>query len=145
MTVICWDGHTLAADKRVCVGSTSYTTTKIFRARKCLVGYAGEQSFGEQILAWFQNGCYPDEFPQSQRDKDDWAALIVICPETRVMIYERTPHPITYEDKFVAIGRGRDYALAAMHCGKTAAEAVALTCLLDSSCGNGVDELRMGE
>ena len=145
MTVIAFDGTTLAADKRATMGSTICTTTKIFRINECLVGLAGEISFGEQVLSWFKDGRYPDKFPPSQRDKDDWAPLLVVYPLGLVQIYERTPFPVTYEDKMIAIGRGRDYALAAMHCGKTAAEAVALTCLLDSSCGNGVDTLRLDE
>ena len=145
MTVLAFDGVTLAADKRASMGSTIYTTTKIFRVMNCLVGYAGEQAFGEQVLAWFKNGQRPEEFPQSQRDKEDWASLMVVKASGSVWIYERTPYPIFYQDKLVAIGRGRDYALAAMHCGKTAAEAVALTCLLDSSCGNGVDTLTFGQ
>ena len=55
--------------------------------------------------------------------------------------YEQTPNPFVVEDKQWAIGSGRDYAIAAMHLGRTAAEAVAVACLFDVSCGMGIDTM----
>jgi hypothetical protein len=145
MTVIAWDGHTLAADKRGSGGNSILTTTKIFRVKGCLVGYTGQLVFGQQMLAWFEAGENIPDFPPSQRDKDDWSLLLVVRPSGKLQLYERVPYPVTYEDKLFAVGSGADYALAAMHCGKTAAEAVELTSRLDSSCGNGVDILSLCE
>lgn len=145
MSVIAWDGISLAADKRACVGTMIRTTTKIFRVNRCLVGYAGDAAFGEQVLAWFRAGENVDDFPNHQRDKDDWAGLLVIRPDGRIQKYERTPYPLTFEDTLFAIGCGRDFALAAMYCGKSASEAVELTCSLDNGCGNGVDVLKLVE
>jgi 20S proteasome alpha/beta subunit len=143
MTVLAWDGITLAADKRGNGVTSISTTTKIFRINDCLVGYTGQLVFGEQMAEWFKAGENIADFPPSQRDKDDWALLLVVRSNGKLQLYERTPYPATYEDKLFAVGSGADYALAAMHCGRTAAEAVALTCLLDSSCGNGVDTLTL--
>jgi ATP-dependent protease HslVU (ClpYQ) peptidase subunit len=143
MTVIAWDGYTLAADKRATNGSLIRTTTKIFRIHSCLVGYAGEATFGEQMIAWFQAGEKAEDFPKEQRDKDDWAPLLVIRENGKIHKYERTPHPLKYQDKQFAIGSGRDFALAAMACGKTASEAVEVASMFDSNCGNGVDTLRL--
>ena len=178
MSVIAWDGNTLAADKRASSGTLIGTTTKIFRIDQAtLCGYTGDAAFGEQMVAWYKAGAHPEAFPPSQRDKDDWARLIVVrcCthiasePERphaslsldplpvvstlryktskvmqdryEVLEYERTPHPIRNEDTLRAWGAGRDFALAALHLGKTAKEAVELACRLDSTCGNGVDTL----
>lgn len=143
MSVIAWDGKTLAADKRACYGTTILTTTKIFRVGDCLVGYTGDAVFGEQMLAWIRAGANVEDFPAAQRDKDDWCGVLVITPEGKVSRYERTPNPMTYEDEFFAAGSGGDFALAAMHLGKTAREAVELACKLDSGCGNGVTELTL--
>lgn len=144
MSVIAWDGKTLAADKRACYGTAILTTTKIFKVNDCLVGYTGNATFGEQMLAWFRAGLRPEDFPASQRDKDDWAAFLVIWPSGAIGRFERTPYPLTYEGQFFAAGSGGDFALAAMHLGKTAREAVELACLLDSGCGNGTTELTLG-
>lgn len=140
MSVVCWDGHTLAADKRATLGSLIRTTTKIRRIGEFLCGYSGDAAQGEEMLAWFARGAIASEFPASQRDKDDWAGLLVIGRGS-ITRYERTPYPLHYEDVQFAIGSGRDFALAAMHCGKTAREAVEIACIFDNGCGNGVDAL----
>jgi hypothetical protein len=143
MTVIAWDGKTLAADKRATNGTLYRTVTKIFRVGDCLVGYAGDPAFGNEMCAWLRAGEKIADFPTGQRDKDDWAGTLVIRSNGVIQKYERTPYPITFEDKHHAIGCGRDFALAAMYLGKTAREAVEVTCALDSGCGNGVDTLTL--
>lgn len=141
MSVIAWDGKTLAADKRACVNTMIRTTTKIFRVNDCLVGYTDDVAFGEQILAWFKAGENPDTFPETQRNKDDWSPFVVIRSDGKIQQYARTPYPINFEDKYMAFGSGREFAVAAMYCGKSAQEAVEVACALDSGCGNGVDAL----
>jgi hypothetical protein len=139
--VIAWDGKTLAADKRACNGTLYRTVTKIFRIGGNLVAYAGDPAFGEEMLAWIARGERPEDFPTGQRDKEDWTGILVIRPDGTIQKYERTPYPITFEDRHHAIGCGRDFALAAMYLGKTASEAVAVAIALDSACGNGIDTL----
>lgn len=155
MSVIAWDGKTLAADKRASLGTLIRTTTKVFNLGTCFAAYAGNADGGEEMLAWFKRGLHEttrrteDErmewinatFPASQRDKDDWAGLLVIWPDGHLWKFERAPYPIKFPPQQFAIGSGRDFALAAMHCGKTAPEAVEVACHFDSGCGNGVDVL----
>ena len=143
MTVIAWDGTTLAADRRACMGSLVATTTKIFRVRGCLVGYSGDACFGEEVLAWFRAGEDPATFPACQRDKDDYAVLLVIRPNGKVQRYERTPHPVSFDSRCHATGSGRDFAMAAMHLGLSAAEAVEVASKLACDCGDGFDTLRL--
>lgn len=141
MSVIAWDGFRLAADKRILMGNMIRTTTKIFRDGNALVGYSGGADAGEEILAWFRRGRDPATFPESQRNKDDWAGLLVVFDDGIIWKFERTPYPVKFPPQLFAIGSGSDFALAAMHCGKDAAQAVEIACLFDSSCGNGVDVL----
>lgn len=141
MSVIAWDGERLAADKRACIGSLVRTTTKAFHVGDALAAYAGDADAGEEVLAWFREGRDPAKFPASQRDKDSWAGLLVVWEDGSLWKYERTPYPVKYPPQQFAIGSGRDFALAAMHLGKTAAEAVEVACVFDSGCGNGVDVL----
>ena len=143
MTTIAWDGQTLAADKRACYGGNIQTVTKIHRVHGCLVAGSGELSFILAMVEWVRNGRDPSSFPAHQRDKDDWQPVLVIEPGGVVLLYERTPHPIRWERLPCAIGSGRDFALAAMHCGKTAREAVELACALDVFCGNGIDTMTL--
>ena len=144
MSVIAWDGKRLAADRRAIIGGTGTlirTLTKIFRVRDCLVGYAGGACYGEEILAWFRDGAKPETFPESQRNEETNTGLLVIHPDGVVHRFEMTPYPLTLKDESVAVGSGREFAIAAMHCGKTATEAVEIACLFDCNCGNGVDVL----
>ncbi len=147
MTVIAWDGKTLAADKRACLGGLIRTTTKIFRAFDpvtsdgVLVGYGGDAACGEELLAWFKRGAKPEEYPPL-RKPEDWARLLVIGRGGTICFYENTPYPVKFaRGQAFAIGSGRDFALAAMQCGKTAQEAVEVATVFDNGCGNGVDTL----
>lgn len=144
MTVIAWDGKSLAGDKRAVVGGGLIrTTTKIFSVLHglALAGYAGDADAGEEMLAWFEDGYQPAKFPASQRDRDNWSGLLVVWGDGRIWKFERSPYPIKFPPQHFAIGSGRDFALMAMHLGKTAREAVKLASIFDSGCGNGVDEL----
>lgn len=138
MTVIAWDGITLAADKRSISSGLARTVTKIFRVGNSVVAIAGSLDQGLLMVEWVRNGCNPDTFPDSQKDSDDWAT-VVVANESGVRSYERTPYPIIIEDTFWAAGSGRDFALTAMHLGKTAAEAVNIASIFQSDCGNGCD------
>ena len=142
MSVLAWDGKTLAADKRVTSAGLARTTTKIFRFENCLLGITGNIDQGMEMIDWYRNGQNPKEFPASQRDKDDWALLVVV-DKNGVGFYERTPFRCNVEDRIFAAGSGRDYALAAMHFGKSAFEAVAVASFFDVNCGNGIDELTL--
>lgn len=141
MTTIAWDGTSLAADRRAVNANLSRTVTKIRRLHNNLVAYAGNASLGEEMVNWFRNGANAADFPAAQRDKEDWTVLVVVQPGGVVTVYERSPHPITFHDPFYAAGSGRDFALAAMRCGRTATKAVELASAFDIYTGNGVDTL----
>lgn len=142
MTVIAWDGRTLAADKQCTYGNGRRKVTKIRRVGDTLVGIAGTASIGEAVIDWLESGADPEKYPKLQADKDDGANVLVIR-HGRVEEYSRTNVPIVYEDPFIAIGCGRDFAIAAMHCGKTAREAVEIACIYDTGCGCGIDTLTL--
>ncbi len=59
------------------------------------------------------------------------------------MTYLHSAYPELHEDKFNALGAGRDYALAAMYLGFDASRAVEVACALDVNCGNGIDVLTL--
>lgn len=143
MTVICWDGKTLAADKRASYGDMICTVTKIFKVGNVLVGIAGEATFVGAMFNWVKNGRVIDDFPLNQRSKDDWQPTLVIEADGTSSIYERTPHPIKYEQLHIAIGSGREFARAALHLGKTSVESVQCAIDLCGTCGNGIDTLTL--
>lgn len=140
MTVIAWDGKTLAADKRMVNCGRGSTCTKLYRVGENAVAFSGDADGGREMLVWFRAGADPDKFPARCRHEKDWT-LMVVANKDGLCFYERTPYPVQVEDPFFAAGSGGDYAMAAMHLGKTAREAAEIACLFDTGCGNGIDEL----
>lgn len=142
MTVIAWDGKTLAADKRMSFGNSFVTTTKISRATGGLIyGYAGDSALGREMGKWVRDGRNPETFPTEARTKP--GGLIVISPTGAINYYTSSPVAMLIEEPYFTIGSGADYATAALYLGKTASEAVAIASVLDPNCGNGIDTLEL--
>lgn len=141
MTAIAWDGKTLAADRMTSDEWVLRTTRKIAMLRGHLVGCAGNAAAAREALAWFGRGALESDFPAVMRDKDDSPTMIVISPDRFVFMYQRSPQPIELLDEVQAIGSGADACIAAMLCGKTAAEAVAIAAQICRGVGRGVDTL----
>jgi hypothetical protein len=143
MSVIAWDCATLAADRRALRNGLIRTVQKIWCRNGCLVGYTGDSDAGEEKLAWWGAGADPSAFVESMR-KDD-STLVVVLSTGFIQCYERTPYPVIFPAQHMAFGSGRDYAMAAMHCGRTAREAVEIASHFDYGCGNGCDVLSFGD
>lgn len=145
MTVIAWDGKTLAADKRASNNGLARTVTKIRRASNgALMACTGDLHAGEELMAWYEAGRVTEKYPESQKALvEELTTLVVIEPGPVITTYGRYGARAVFEERTYACGCGRDYAVAAMHYGKDAREAVALACLFDVGCGNGIDTLEL--
>lgn len=145
MTVIAWDGVTLAADKRMSDNGYPATVTKIHRAPDgALLGGSGNSDALVALRGWYCNGAIRSEYPDNRVGDDKCkACLLVITPEAKVMLYLTGPDPVEIEDRMFATGSGADFALAAMHLGHDAKKAVEVACVLDTGCGNGIDTLTL--
>lgn len=91
---------------------------------------------------WWKSGADPERFPAKARD--DEATLIVIT-KSGIQSYATGPFPLTIEESRCAFGSGRDYAEAAMYLGRRAHEAVAVACVFQTDCGNGIDLLELAQ
>ncbi|KMW48092.1 hypothetical protein DEE91_01050 [Ralstonia pickettii] len=140
MTVIVWDGKTLAADKRATSVGLARTVTKIQRHGEQLLAMTGDWDVAAEIREWFKAGAVPRDFPAKARE--DLASLIVVCRGS-LAVYSTGPFPMPIESEKVAFGSGRDFAEAAMHLGCSAIEAVSVACHFQTDCGNGVDALTL--
>jgi hypothetical protein len=140
MTVIAWDGKTLAADRMVVMGGSKRSATKIHKIGEDLFGTSGCMPIGVARIDWVRSGMNPDTFPRSSGD-DEWGQMLRITPDGRVMLYNLNGIPMEFDKKPFAIGCGADFALAVMHLGCVAAHAVQVACDLNSECGMGIDTL----
>ena len=148
MTIIVWDGVTLAADKLCSIGGLSATVNKLFRIDTgpfagSIGGGSGDASSINEFVKWLRDGADMDKIPKFQTDKDDYVNFILINAQKEIWRFDRGAFPYMVEDEYHASGSGRDYALAAMYCGKTAAEAVEIASIFETGCGRGVDTLTL--
>lgn len=143
MTIIAWDGKTLAADKAGTNCGYRRTCTKIFRVPGGLVGFAGDGSRAMALLEWFRGCRDPRLYPEFQRNEGTAVGCMFIADGGNCYGYYLSPYPEWNQDRFDAIGSGRDYALAAMYLGYDARRAVEVASALDNGCGNGIDVLTL--
>lgn len=123
MTTIAWDGKTLAGDTRSTAGGFAYQTTKVFKLPDGrLYGACGAAEEGEAVLQWLVLG---GDKPQVK----DFCAILI--EDGKCFRLEDKLIKFQVDSPFHAIGSGRDYAMAAMHYGKNAREAVELACVYD--------------
>ena len=141
MTVIAWDGVTLAADRLVGCGGVKIRGRKIHYFGEFLLGLAGDADIGEEMRHWFMDGRIAKDFPASARG--DKATLIAISA-AGILRFDSGPYPLHIEDDKCAWGSGSDFARAAMHLGCDAKAAVEVACLFVTSCGCGIDTLMLG-
>jgi len=143
MTVIAWDGTTLAADRLALNGFAKVTTTKIRRFGHELLAVTGDLSVGMEMMQWYEDGADPTKFPASNRNPDAGSSLIVILANGNVVRYESGPHPFPLHGLPLAFGSGGEAAMVAMACGLAAEKAVLVVSRFNSTCGNGVDTLTL--
>jgi hypothetical protein len=139
MTTVAWDGKTLAADKQAEINGIKQRVTKIRRLPNgSIVGSSGCAVVGRIYIQWLQvGGPRPDVL-----DGDDWCAVLEIKPDGSIWRHEKYGCLLIEED-FYACGSGSGLALAAMECGKTAAEAVVIASKFDTGTGSEVDTLTL--
>jgi hypothetical protein len=144
MTVIAWDGRTMAADKRMDCNGYPATVTKIYRMPDgALLGGSGDSDVISALRHWYQDGCNPSAYPDNRAEQGCYATLMVVTAAGEVRLFLSSPIPIQMHNKKFAIGSGADFAMAAMYLGYSARKAVEVACALDTGCGNGIDTLRL--
>ena len=145
MTTIAFRDKTFAADSRETWADDSGTTVnrceKLFRVRtsgkqkrEVVIATAGGSFLGMVFVDWFKRtgGSGNADPPVILRDahlEEDFTVLI--WDRGKLFVANHLCRPIEVLETFTAIGSGRKAALAAMHCGKNAYQAVHIACKVD--------------
>ena len=143
MTTIAFDGRNMAADTLSVDdwGLIDHTPDKIKRGVDFLCGGAGDLG---QIEAWWAAassltlaGVLQYGYPDYEKGGNDPGILLV---STAGEIWSLISAGIfTRQHRgYHAIGSGRDYALAAMHLGKTAKRAIEVAMAFDNHTGGSI-------
>lgn len=136
MTVIAWDGHTLAADSQLNYGTTRLKCDKLFALPDGgVAGLAGNAAKCSRLLRYMRG-----DGPAPKRLIGVHA--IRVNPDGTADLFAESAEPERITSRAIAIGCGGDFALGCMASGKTSAEAVALAIEHDSQCGPPVVTLR---
>lgn len=143
MSVIVWDGKTLAADRLAVNGNLKRKTSKIWRHGDMLIAGAGSAAGIQAMLEWVTAGAERDKFPKL-RDGDD-VCLWVVNKNGSMAKWEDSPFPITYHESQWADGSGRDFAYGALAMGADAVKAVEVACEYDAYCGGGVETVSFAD
>jgi len=147
MSVLVWDGKTLAADRQGTDGGMVRTITKARRITKgkfkgYLMGAVGATATANVMMDWFEVGADPRTFPYEYMKNDELAAsLLVITQKKEIWKFDHLPAPIIIEDDHYSIGSGRDFAFGALSMGADAVQACEIACVHSTACGVGIDVL----
>lgn len=147
MTVIAFDGRTVAADKQATTAGLKLRVTKLMRAEDgAVLSFSGDAAHGMELAAWYNAGRDPNRFPLPREPgagRDSGAFLHVFKHGQKPQTYEWGPVPLVWDEPQFAAGCGRTAALAAMRMGGDARRAVEIACELMDGCGGGVDVMEL--
>jgi hypothetical protein len=135
MTTIACNQDEMACDSRTSFESGEFLTCddKIERVGDSLVGCCGNVESIFKFLAWFR--AQDRERPEFG-ENDNFTA--VVLNKRGIYYYGNTTYPSRVRDPHFVCGSGSMAAKAAMLCGKTPAEAVAIAIKCDKNSGGPV-------
>lgn len=132
MTTIACNRKEMACDSRTSTDDGNYFTCddKVERVGDSLIGCCGNVDAIFKFLAWFKDR--EKERPEFTTDEDFSA---VELNRSGIYYYGNTTYASRVRDPLFALGSGEKAARAAMLCGKTPAEAVAIAIKCDKHSG----------
>lgn len=154
MTTIAYRDGVIAADSRVTVhteagGGRKHLCTKLYRksiteGRKTfdvIIGTAGEAFSALVFVDWYGSG---KPMPDVLRDLGGDFTCLILRPDG---LYEADIYcrPDKILEDFYAVGSGSKEALAAMHCGKSAYDAVRIASLIDPYTGGRIHKMTLDQ
>jgi hypothetical protein len=149
MTTICYRDGIMAGDSRaygfdkVPVGSKMKPTRL---PDGSLLGVSSSVVGCSQIVKeWVLAGMDSKAAPHRKKEDIDFQAMLVRPDGTCILIDGNWLPSDPISEAYYAIGSGREFALAALFLGKTAAEAVEVACHLDVWTGGRVETVRHEE
>lgn len=142
MSIVAWDGKTVAADRQVTEGDIPHLCKKIMRIRGGdIVAFVGDMRHGLEMVSWYRSGGHVRTYPRAK--KSESATLIVFTRAGNVYEFDGGPQRMPVADKFMAWGSGKGVALGAMTMGADSRRAVKIASRYNSSCGLGVTMFRI--
>lgn len=139
MTTIAYDGVSIAADTLTLFGveKAKYPARKIEVRGDGIYAASGPANMLRRLIKWLHDGADYDDTPSVKMENANWSLLVIKPDGTAWCAMMLHPELIRVSAPF-AIGSGADFALGAMACGKTAAEAVEIASQFDVNTGGSI-------
>jgi ATP-dependent protease HslVU (ClpYQ) peptidase subunit len=139
MTVIAWDGKTLAADTLINCGDFKTHQIKIFKHGDFILGGSGCIDGINDLRNWFINeNADADKFPYDStgksKDMESPCNLLVCRNDGVYFVFTTSPHATPQTGNY-AIGSGAAVAMAIMKTGESSEKAVQISCEICTGCG----------
>ena len=146
MTVVAYDGKTLATDTQMTYGSLLTTTSKLRADASCYYASCGDPAAAEALIEWLTSG---GPFPRIPSMPDGEPACVLWCVprngEVPFYISSALPQEVPLTAPYWAGGTGAGVALGAMFVGADAIKAVEAACKHDTQCGGDIEAVTVGE
>lgn len=146
MTVIAWDGRSVAADRLGVVsggGRSFHSHSKLEKRDDKVYATTGMMApMRDAWIAWHESGCDPASVPPCGALAEDLGNFIVFHEGKCFIFSAMVPYPCEEAAPF-AWGSGGDYALGAMLAGADAKVAAEIAIACDTRCGGPVDVIEM--
>jgi ATP-dependent protease HslVU (ClpYQ) peptidase subunit len=149
MTTIAVNKESIAGDKQFTYGGSikmlgktkiyevpAETAKAVFGCNKVLVGFCGNAMPIDRAVKWLWE---PTTKPPKLKNME----VVMLTDKKEIYHGNDFRSLLKVEDKFMAIGSGMQYALAAMHSGKTPLEAVKIASKFDTMTGMGFNEIKL--
>lgn len=140
MTVIVFDGKTLATDSQGTAGSTKYTVVKILKGKNHVYALAGDTATAQEMFSALESGKPKENWP-TFRENFGTTLVSINRVSRRVLCYYNHSHEGVETLGPSAWGSGREYALAGLHLDRTAVECVKVAIALDPNCGGRIQSV----
>lgn len=133
----------VAADTQCTNGTRKMRTHKVHRIKGgALFAGAGTLTHILKVQRWAEGGFKPDDLPDFGEESPDFEVLIVFA-DGSARVLDEGMELLPFTDDYIALGTGSSYALAAMHCGKSPAEAVEVAAVYDCATSGPVEVFKI--
>ena len=144
MTIIAWDGRSVAADTLCTFGGYRgpMRAQKIIRRGKFVYGLTGYSGWFDAWIKWHEDGADPAAVPPSGVASDESGNLLVFEGDKGFICSAKMPYlqEIGAPD---AWGSAADFAIGAMHAGADAKQAVEIAIACCPSVAGPVDVVEL--
>lgn len=144
MTIIAWDGRSVAADTLATAGGyrDPMPAKKLARRGECVYAIAGWSAWFEAWIKWHEDGANPHCVPPSGVAADDSGNFLIFAEGRAFSCSAKMPY-LRESGAPDAWGSGCDFAIGAMRNGADARRAVEIAIECTPSCGGSVDVIEM--